>query len=70
MQTGSVQTIGKPNIDDTRFDHGVTIVRVDLEDLVHLGQANDDGVFERNRATRQTCFRTTRHNSGCASGTV
>jgi len=55
-------------VDRARLHHAHQVVRVDLEDLAHPGQVEDDAAADRVRAAGQAGARTARHDRGAEFG--
>jgi len=55
-------------VDRARLHHADQVVRVDLEDLVHPGQVEDDAAADRVGATGQAGARAARHDRGAEFG--
>jgi len=55
-------------VDRARLDHGQEVVRVDLDDLVQLGQVEDDAAADRVGAAGQPGARAPRHDGSTQLG--
>ena len=54
MVTLRLEVIRQPDVDDTRFNDGVTITVVDFEDLLHPRQTDHDAAADRQTTAGQT----------------
>ena len=64
-----LQVVCQPQVDHARFDDGVAVAVIDLDDALHAGQGNDHAAADRQTAARQAgagAARQERHAVGVA----